>query len=70
MTEWIKCSERMPETWADVLFSTELGRVYFGRWSEITRRWIGHMLSIGPHQVLAWMPLPKPYQPEKEREAK
>lgn len=64
-TEWIPVSERLPENHnQEVLISLEwgidIGRYDDGEWHS---EWINH---YDDGNVLAWMPLPKPYKAERE----
>lgn len=64
-TEWIPVSERLPENHnQEVLISLEwgidIGRYDDGEWHS---EWINH---YDDENVLAWMPLPKPYKAERE----
>lgn len=64
MTEWIKCSERMPEVMKDVLLF-DRGNMTVG-WLEMGERkfyftWGGRCSMSG---ISHWMPLPEP--PEEE----
>lgn len=65
-TEWIPCSERLPENRnQEVLISLEWGIVDIGRYSD--EEW--HTEGIDHYSngsVLAWMPLPKRYIAERE----
>ena len=57
--EWIPCSERLPKENTEVLMSLEwgidIGECRDGDWHS---EWINH---YDDGNVLAWMPLPKPY---------
>ena len=64
--EWIPCSERLPKVGQDVLFCDgewtgegymrEDGDWFQFRWSAFWRK----------EEVIAWMPLPKPYREDGE----
>ena len=61
---WIPVSERLPENRnQEVLISLEWG-IDIGRYSdgEWHSEWINH---YDDGNVLAWMPLPKPYEPQE-----
>lgn len=57
---WIPCSERLPGDGERVLVTTKNGEVLFG--SHLGKYW-----AFGS-KVLAWMPLPEPYQESKQNE--
>lgn len=63
-TEWIPCGERLPEYGCPVLWCNENGSVFV---SAITVK-TDHGWAIGKRhrmcEVIAWMPLPEPYQGE------
>jgi len=66
-TEWIPVSERLPENRnQEVLISLEWG-IDIGRYSdgEWHSEWINH---YDDGNVLAWMPLPKPYEPQESED--
>ena len=58
--EWIPCSERLPKENTEVLMSLEwgidIGECRNGDWHS---EWINH---YDDGNVLAWMPLPKPWK--------
>lgn len=74
--QWIPCSERMPENDDDVLCwyeyhrYGEYNRMYqthgIGHYCNVTHRWGGEVAEGHRCKVLAWMPLPEPYQEEGE----
>ena len=56
---WIPVSERLPEDSELVLFSTKTDIVFAGKYFE----------EFASYNVFtAWMPLPKPYKPQKSEE--
>lgn len=65
---WIPVSERLPERDVDVLtyHRNESFCYYYVSWiDDYSGKWTGFIGSL-PDEVLAWMPLPEPYQEEKE----
>lgn len=62
MGEWIPVGERVPEDEYRVLCSTRTKKgannVIIGYYSAELGRWVGGMMS----EVVAWMPLPEPYE--------
>ena len=59
VVRWIPCEERLPNDNREVLISLEwgidIGMYERGEWRS---EWINH---YDDDNVLAWMPLPKPY---------
>ena len=66
MSEWIPVSERLPKHDQEVLISLEWG-IDIGTYSggEWHSEWINH---YDDGDVLAWMPLPKPYVKETAKQ--
>lgn len=68
MSEWIKCSERLPdESRNEVLFYIKhMQQIEIGKYNEFTSQWMlpfrAHKVSAG--NVTHWMPLPA--APEEE----
>ena len=71
---WIPMHERKPKVGQDVLVTTKNGRMYVVTYAFI--EWIpGHCFHWKPYfmgteyldenDVIAWMPLPKPFQEDK-----
>ena len=60
--QWIPVSERLPECGKPVLWSNECGSVFTSAITVMT----DHSWAIGKRhrlaEVIAWMPLPKPYE--------
>lgn len=81
-TRWIPVSERLPERDTDVLISyrdkkekgytdidiTSYGNMYFGvRKVEGVKHWRDPFTYFSSnYEVVAWMPLPKPYKEENK----
>lgn len=62
-TQWIPCSERLPEDNADVIIC-----FYSGEVTEM--RYLGNGIFQGVYEhttkaIVAWMPLPEPYREEE-----
>ena len=74
MSEWIPCSERMPEFSTEVLVTMEWGdrHVMSVEWDSQTNElaWEDTIQNFrwDFDNVIAWMPLPKPYEEVKEDE--
>lgn len=70
--KWIPCSERLPEDAQEVLYSTKTGRVFHGEYYDdnTDRKWFSYKDDIFSFNnvVNAWMPLPKPYEPQERSE--
>ena len=62
---WIPCSERLPEYGEVVMCSCTNGGITI---SCITHRGVKPSKSVrfGQHSVIAWQPLPLPYQPQRD----
>lgn len=67
---WIPVSERLPEDNKIYLVTIELvfdrNKRYVSQ--EIRNNW-DNLKSCG-HEVIAWMPLPKPYEPQESEDKK
>lgn len=64
MPEWIPVEQALPEPMREVMVCTKPGNGFVARRSIVTGKWI----SIPGHwnlEVIAWQPLPAPYQPKK-----
>jgi hypothetical protein len=64
--EWIPCSERLPKIFGTYLVTTEEGKVFEYDYDILTvhlKKW-----SYCRKEIVAWMPLPKPYEKEGEAE--
>lgn len=73
VNEWIPVEERLPEFDCDSelydfqLVTIENGDVCFGVYRNDDEEWLtrmneGKSVYTNEHKVLAWMPLPKPYE--------
>ena len=63
-TRWIPVNEKLPEDGKQVLCCNKYGSVFT---SELT--WSKGYLMFGQHfDVIAWMPLPEPYQKGEKNE--
>ena len=63
--DWISCSERLPKYGEVVMCSCTNGGITI---SCITHKGVKPSKSVrfGQHSVIAWQPLPKPFQPKGE----
>lgn len=65
--EWIPCSERLPEDEKTKLVTLSDGKVEGAFWNE--RNWwcMGDSINLETRteDVIAWMPLPAPYNAER-----
>jgi hypothetical protein len=66
--KWIPVSERLPEHYQNILFSTKTDRVFEGRYfkDETEHQWYSFRdeCFAWNNVVTAWMPLPEPYKTE------
>lgn len=63
---WIPCSERLPERGTSILMSSRQGWVAEGEYKGVLdgcHLWIEYRwsASLTNGEIIAWMPLPKPY---------
>lgn len=68
--EWIPCSEQFPEesgTYIVNAIENHIVHVTFAKWMPRMKRW-NLSGNRSYWKVTAWMPLTKPYRPEKESE--
>lgn len=61
---WIPCSERMPEAQKNVLVCENNGEIHLCRYNANIKRFFydGSDWDIKLGEVIAWQPLPAPYQ--------
>lgn len=66
--EWIPCSEKLPEDGIAVLTTTENREVYIDQviTDPYKERYFQSNTAYDNFQVIAWMPLPKPYREDNE----
>ena len=67
-SQWIPCSERLPEEWGDYLVTKKMTGCYFEEYQTTD---IAYYDRNGFHKadtVIAWMPLPEAYREEGEKE--
>lgn len=60
--EWIPVEERLPEIFENVLIYTKSGHYHIGAYFEERKRWWLGVYWEDLDFILAWMPLPKPYE--------
>lgn len=63
-SQWIPCSERLPEKYRTYIVTVETGAVFEYDYSNLTihnGKW-----SYCRREILAWMPMPEPYKKEVE----
>lgn len=67
-SKWIPVSERVPEDGEEVLcfLGSEEMAVLFLRNDWGQNEWVDGRFATGSYDVVAWMPLPKPYKTESE----
>ena len=63
--EWIPCSERLPKENGEYIVSLEdsiypWAKFFNGKWFMLSINAIAR--EFGEYEVIAWMPLPKPYK--------
>lgn len=60
--EWIPVEERLPEIFENVLIYTKSGHYHIGAYFAERKRWWLGVYWEDLDFILAWMPLPKPYE--------
>lgn len=69
---WIPCKNELPKEYTDVLGCDYDGNIYVVElykdsiYGNVWRQWNGGLLRLGV--ILAWQPLPAPYQPKGEEQ--
>ena len=65
---WISCSERLPEPYASILVCENNGEIHLCRYHNKIHRYFydGSDWDIKESEVIAWKPLPEPYQQKGE----
>ena len=62
-TDWIPVTERLPEDKQSVLVWCPKYKHIYCAYLDKEKWWIfGAFVQIVPNEVVAWMPLPKPYK--------
>lgn len=64
--QWIPCSERLPEDDRTKVVTLANGNAEAGYYSNGDWWCVGDTISLENPTVIAWMPLPKPYEVEDE----
>ena len=66
-TKWIPVEERLPDKDVDVMMSTAWGSIETGYYDYDDGEWIWRCdwCTFNASEVLAWMPLPEPYEPKE-----
>lgn len=62
---WIPCSERLPDVDVEVLTTTDWSDVLIA-WLNKDGAWETEEHILANDEILAWMPLPKPYRKDGE----
>ena len=67
--QWTPCSERLPEEESEVLVTTS--------WNDVCKAWYSNgkwraefINEYDDGEILAWMPLPEPYQKQGDQNGK
>lgn len=67
--KWIPVSERLPKESDGIVLITVSGEVKTGQYSEFSNTWYkGDMCGVGGDDPIAWMPLPKLYEPQESED--
>lgn len=67
--KWIPVSERLPEEGLTVLILAENGQIEFGQRDENKWEWLAESIAdywTEAEEVIAWQPLPEPYEEADE----
>lgn len=64
MSKWIKCSERLPDNFNDVIVAGKSleGEMIsgFGYYLEFSECWVSNETYLDEATITHWMPLPEP----------
>lgn len=64
---WIPCGERLPEDDRSKVVTLANGNAEVGYYSNGDWWCVGDKVTLENQTVIAWMPLPKPYEVEDEK---
>lgn len=62
-TRWVFVSERLPEVGKEYLCCDAYGFIHVGYLSKSLGEWFVNSEAL--EEVIAWMPLPKPFEPQE-----
>ena len=63
--QWIPCSERLPDDDSTKVVTLANGSAEAGYYSNGDWWCVGDSINLENPKVIAWMPLPKPYEVDK-----
>ena len=64
--EWLPCSDVLPSDRIEVLACLEDGWIEIASYSHVRKAW--YVKGKWIKKVIAWQPLPKPYEVEEDKE--